>query len=227
MDIVVIGHITRSATEHGQLEDRGDQARHLRPALNRSYAELAAHYGCLIDPARAMKPKDKPRVERPMPYVRDSMWSGRDWAGEPDMQAGALRVVHRGGRGPSRTARSTAPRRSSVFAATETAGAASAAAGAFRAGDVEHAQGRARLLRQGRARPSTPCRGASSARHLDAREGDRTVEFYVEAKVVKTWATHRQGQADRLGRLPAREGGVLHAHPAVVPPSRPASSAST
>jgi transposase len=29
------------------------------PKLNRAYAELAAHYGCLIDPARASKPKDK------------------------------------------------------------------------------------------------------------------------------------------------------------------------
>jgi transposase len=34
------------------------------PRLNRSYAELAEHYGVLIDPARALKPKDKPRVER-------------------------------------------------------------------------------------------------------------------------------------------------------------------
>ena len=32
------------------------------PKINRSYAELAAHYGCLIDPARALKPRDKPRV---------------------------------------------------------------------------------------------------------------------------------------------------------------------
>ena len=32
------------------------------PKINRSYAELAAHYGCLIDPARAVKPRDKPRV---------------------------------------------------------------------------------------------------------------------------------------------------------------------
>jgi transposase len=29
------------------------------PKINRSYAELAAHYGCLIDPARAIKPRDK------------------------------------------------------------------------------------------------------------------------------------------------------------------------
>jgi len=47
------------------------------PQINRSYAELAAHYGALVDPARAFKPKDKPRVERPMPYVRDSFWRGR------------------------------------------------------------------------------------------------------------------------------------------------------
>ena len=30
------------------------------PKINRSYAELAAHYGCLVDPARALKPRDKP-----------------------------------------------------------------------------------------------------------------------------------------------------------------------
>ena len=29
------------------------------PLLNRSYGELAVHYGCLVDPARALKPKDK------------------------------------------------------------------------------------------------------------------------------------------------------------------------
>ncbi|MST33430.1 IS21 family transposase, partial [Acidimicrobiaceae bacterium USS-CC1] len=43
------------------------------PRLNRAYAEMAEHYGVLIDPARASKPTDKPRVERQMPYVRDSM----------------------------------------------------------------------------------------------------------------------------------------------------------
>ena len=37
------------------------------PKVNRSYAEMAAHYGCLIDPARSRKPWDKARVERPMP----------------------------------------------------------------------------------------------------------------------------------------------------------------
>jgi len=47
------------------------------PQLNRGYAELAAHYGVLIDPCRVAHPKDKPRVERPMPYIRDSFFAGR------------------------------------------------------------------------------------------------------------------------------------------------------
>jgi len=47
------------------------------PTLNRAYRELAEHHGACIDPARALHPKDKPRVERAVPYVRDSFWSGR------------------------------------------------------------------------------------------------------------------------------------------------------
>jgi transposase len=60
------------------------------PKLNRSYAELAEHYDTLIDPARAAKPKDKPRVERPMPYVRESFWRGREFISVAHMQQQAL-----------------------------------------------------------------------------------------------------------------------------------------
>jgi len=61
------------------------------PKINRSYAELAAHYGCLVDPARSRKPRDKPQVERPMPYIRDSLWRGREFASLTQMQAEAVR----------------------------------------------------------------------------------------------------------------------------------------
>jgi transposase len=60
------------------------------PKINRAYAELAAHYGVLIDPARASRPTDKPRVERPMPYVRDSFWRGREFCSLEQMQTEAL-----------------------------------------------------------------------------------------------------------------------------------------
>ncbi len=60
------------------------------PKINRAYAELANHYGALVDPARRGKPKDKPRVERPMPYVRDSFWRGREWTSVQQMQQAAL-----------------------------------------------------------------------------------------------------------------------------------------
>jgi len=60
------------------------------PKLNRSYAEMAGHYATLIDPARARKPKDKPRVERAMPYVRDSFWRGRDFGSLEQMQTAAI-----------------------------------------------------------------------------------------------------------------------------------------
>jgi hypothetical protein len=34
------------------------------------------HYGTLVDPARAAKPKkDKAQLERPMPYVRGQLWN--------------------------------------------------------------------------------------------------------------------------------------------------------
>lgn len=51
------------------------------PKFNRGYEELAHHYGVLIDPARAGKAKDKPRIERMVPYIRESFWAGRDFAG--------------------------------------------------------------------------------------------------------------------------------------------------
>jgi len=49
------------------------------PKFNQGYEELAHHYGVIIDPARSSKPRDKARVERIIPYIRDSFWSGRNF----------------------------------------------------------------------------------------------------------------------------------------------------
>ncbi|MCH6471215.1 IS21 family transposase [Sinomonas terrae] len=61
------------------------------PKLNRAYAELAAHYGALVDPARSGRPKDKPHVERMVQYVRGSFWAGRSFTSMAQMRAEAAR----------------------------------------------------------------------------------------------------------------------------------------
>ncbi|WCS16911.1 IS21 family transposase [Mycobacterium marinum] len=61
------------------------------PLINLAYAELASFYGTLIDPARANKPKDKPRIERPMSYIRDSFFAGRHFESLSQMQREGLR----------------------------------------------------------------------------------------------------------------------------------------
>jgi hypothetical protein len=60
------------------------------PTLNRAYRELAEHHGAIVDPARALHPKDKPRVERAVPYVRDSFWSGRAFRSFEEIVSEAL-----------------------------------------------------------------------------------------------------------------------------------------
>jgi len=50
------------------------------PRFNRSYEELAHHYGFLIDPARVGKPTDKPRIERQIPFIRADFWRGRSFS---------------------------------------------------------------------------------------------------------------------------------------------------
>jgi transposase len=47
-------------------------------ALNRSYRELARHYGFKIDPAPAYQPKKKGKVEASVRYVKSNFFVGRD-----------------------------------------------------------------------------------------------------------------------------------------------------
>src|SRR4051812_6542995 len=88
------------------------------PLVNLAYGELAGFYGTLIDPARARKPKDKPRIERPMPYIRDSFFAGREFSSLTQMQAEALRwAIEVYGQHKHRGLDGQRPR--SVFAAIE------------------------------------------------------------------------------------------------------------
>jgi len=47
------------------------------PLVQKTYLELAEHYGFVISPCRVATPRHKGKVERGVPYVRNAFWKGR------------------------------------------------------------------------------------------------------------------------------------------------------
>jgi transposase len=170
------------------------------PKLNRSYAELAAHYGCLVDPARALKPRDKARVERPMPYVRDSFWRGREFASLERMQAEAARwSAEVAGRRPSRPLEGAAP--AAVFDAVEKEALRPLPAGPFvlatwataKIGPDIHAQVDKVLY-------SVPWRHIGKT--ADVRVTATMVQFFIGGQLVKSHPRKARGKQTDFGDYP-------------------------
>lgn len=63
-----------------------DQANPLEPRLNQAFVEYAQARGFVIDPARVRSPQDKPRVERVVPFVRNSFFAGEVFVDLADAQ---------------------------------------------------------------------------------------------------------------------------------------------
>jgi transposase len=63
------------------------------PQLNKAYQELAEHYRCFIDPARVRKPKDKGKVERTVPLVREMF--RKALALEPNLEIARANTIAR------------------------------------------------------------------------------------------------------------------------------------
>jgi transposase len=59
------------------------------PRLNDSFREYAQSRGFAIDPARVRSPKDKPRVERMVSYVRSNFYAGEDFRDLDDCRSRA------------------------------------------------------------------------------------------------------------------------------------------
>ena len=53
----------------------------LHPRLTRGFLEYSQHRGFVADPARVRHPKDKPKVERSVSYVRERLFKGGDFHG--------------------------------------------------------------------------------------------------------------------------------------------------
>jgi transposase len=63
----------------------------LNPRLTRGFLEYAQHRGFIADPARPAHPKDKPKVERQIPYARERFFKGAHFNGLADMRDQARR----------------------------------------------------------------------------------------------------------------------------------------
>ncbi|HEX9683888.1 MAG TPA: IS21 family transposase [Acidimicrobiales bacterium] len=63
-----------------------DKANPLEPRLNQAFVEYAQARGFVVDPARVRSPQDKPRVERTVPFVRQSFFAGETFIDLPDAQ---------------------------------------------------------------------------------------------------------------------------------------------
>jgi transposase len=170
------------------------------PKINRSYAELAEHYGVLVDPARAGKPRDKAQVERPMPYVRDSFWRGRQFVSVAQMQTAAVTWCREvAGNRPCRPLEGASP--VSVFAAVEASALQPLPVRPFvlatwstpRVGPDIHA-------RVGKTIYSVPWRLIGA--QLDARETWTVVQFFHKGQLVATHARAEKGKRTDLSHYP-------------------------
>ena len=63
-----------------------DKSDPLEPRLNQAFVEYAQSRGFVIDPARVRSPQDKPRVERTVPFARQSFFAGEDFVDLADAQ---------------------------------------------------------------------------------------------------------------------------------------------
>ncbi len=170
------------------------------PKINRAYAELAEHYGCLVDPARAFKPKDKARVERPMPYVRDSFWRGRTWGSLTEMQSAAAEwCTSVAGRRSHRSLDSATP--GTVFETVERAALRPLAHQRFELA----AWSRPKVapdchIQVAGCLYSVPWRWIGT--NVDARLSARRLEVFVAAELVKTHVRVERGRATDMADYP-------------------------
>jgi Integrase core domain len=63
-----------------------EEADNTEPRFNQAFVEYAQARGFLIDPARVRRPQDKPRVERVVPFTRNSMFAGETFVDLADAQ---------------------------------------------------------------------------------------------------------------------------------------------
>jgi transposase len=181
------------------------------PKVNRAYAELAGHYGVLVDPARVGHPKDKPRIEAVQLYIRRSFFAGRDFPSVVAMVADARRWSSEvAGRRTPRVLEGRTPIQ--VFDAEEAGVLLPLPVVPFelarwsrpKVGQDAHAQ-------VGRTLYSLPYR--LIGRHVDARATALVVQFYLDGELVKTHPFQARGRRTDWADLPEQRVGFFMRNP--------------
>jgi len=164
------------------------------PLINKAFGEFASHYGCLVDPARSAKPRDKATVERHVPYARDSFFAGRsdEFASLAAMQDDALRWCRRvANQRQCRPLQRVAPQ--IVFDAEEKAALLPLPRNPFELARWCRPKVNPDIhIKVGKALYSVPW--VHIGKTVDAREGVRTVEVYLEGKLIKTHVRIERGK---------------------------------
>ena len=183
------------------------------PLINRAFAELAEHYGTLIDPARALKPRDKARVERPVPYARDSFFAGRadEFGSMSAMQVDAVRwcsdvanVRH------SRPLGGMAP--ADLFAAEEAKALLPLPRRSFELATWTKVKVHPDIhVKVAKALYSIPWRYIGE--QLDAKEGGHTVEFFSAGVLIKTHVRIEKGKQTDYADYPPEKIAFLLRNP--------------
>ena len=172
------------------------------PVINRAFGELAAHYGCLVDPARVRKPRDKARVERPVPYVRDSFFAGRqtEFAALLGMQDDAVRWCHAVANARShRGIEGLSP--SALFEAEERSCLLPLPPGAFELARWWHPKvGPDIHVKVNKTLYSVPWQLIGKT--LDVKERDRLVEIYSDQHLVATHVRLERGKQTNYDHYP-------------------------
>jgi hypothetical protein len=172
------------------------------PLINKAFGEFAAHYGCLVDPARVQKPRDKATVERHVPYARDSFFAGRadEFESLAAMQADALRWCHQvANRRQCRPLQRVAPQ--VVFDAEERDALLPLPRQSFELARWSTPKVNPDIhVKVGKALYSVPWQHIG--RTVDAREGARTVQVFLDGRLIKTHPRIERGRQTDHGDYP-------------------------
>ena len=155
-------------------------ANRYEPEINRTYAELARHYGAVVIPARVARPTDKPKVEVSVQIAQRWVLAAlrhRTFFTLADLNAA---IGERVDAINDRPMKATGVSRRALFEQLDRPGAQALAAHALRAGGVEAVSREHRLSRRGRSQLLQRAVSARARARRGALHGRRTVEVFCQ-----------------------------------------------